>query len=238
MLLELDRLGLPAATEWLNPVTAAYLADLVSYGAIGARTVESQVHRQLSSALGMPIGMKNGTGGSLQVAVDAVLAAAAPHVFAAVGEQGSADLVRSSGNPDAHVVLRGGADGPNHGPESVARLSALLGAAELPGRVVIDASHGNSGKSHVRQKQVAADIGGRIAAGENAIRGVMLESFLVAGRQEVVAGRCPTYGQSITDACMSWDDTAETLRLLASSVRARRRARALADWPSPAPLPV
>ncbi|WP_249124223.1 3-deoxy-7-phosphoheptulonate synthase [Saccharopolyspora erythraea] len=169
---------------------------------------------------------KNGTGGSLRVAVDAVLAAAAPHAFAAVGEQGSVDLVRSSGNPDVHVVLRGGADGPNHGPESVARLSALLGAAELPSRVVIDA------------KQVAADIGARVAAGETAIRGVMLESFLVAGRQDVVAGRCPTYGQSITDACMSWDDTAETLRLLASSVRARRRARALADWLSPAPVPV
>ena len=238
VLLDVAGLGLPAATEWLHPFTAAHLADLVGYGAIGARTVESQVHRQLASALPMPVGMKNGTGGSLRAAVDAVVAAGSAHTFPWVGEDGSPALVRSLGNPAAHVILRGGADGPNYDQTWVNRLSRLLRSTGLPPRVVLDASHGNSGKSHVRQREVAAEIGAQLAAGATAVRGVMLESFLLPGRQDVVPGRRPAFGQSITDACLSWDDTDEVLRMLAALVRARRRAGAVAAWLEPTPMPM
>ncbi|GAA2790002.1 3-deoxy-7-phosphoheptulonate synthase [Saccharopolyspora taberi] len=234
VLLDVAGLGLPAATEWLHPLAAAHLGDLVGYGAIGARTVESQIHRQLASALPMPVGMKNGTGGSLRVAVDAVIAAGARHTFPWVGEDGSPTAVRSRGNPDAHVILRGGADGPNYDQVWVNRLSRLLRECGLPQRVVIDASHGNSGKSHARQQRVAVEIAAQLAAGATAVRGVMLESFLLPGRQDAAL----EYGRSITDACMGWDDTADVLRVLASAVRARRRAGAVAAWMEPTPMPV
>lgn len=178
----------------------------------------------------MPVGMKNGTTGSLQVAVDAVTASAAAHTFLGQSRNGSVGLIRSAGNQQAHVILRGGADGPNYGSASVYRLMAALKSADLPQRVVIDASHGNSGKNHLRQRTVAAEIGTQVASGTTAIRGVMLESFLQPGRQDVIPGRDLTFGQSITDACMGWDTSVEVLHSLAAAVRARRRVGALTDW--------
>lgn len=229
LLLDLAELDLPVATEWVSPLASDYLGDLVSYGAIGARTVESQVHRQLASALPMPIGMKNGTSGSLQAAVDAVVTARHPHRFLASGDSGTVTWVRSSGNAAAHVILRGGKSGPNYGITSVRRAAAMLRSAGLPPAVVIDVSHGNSGKDHTKQPMVAAAVGAQVASGVEAIRGVMLESFLVGGRQDVGATE-PVYGQSITDACLGWEDTATVLRDLAASVRASRRTCDSANW--------
>lgn len=213
--------GLPAGCEYLETTTPQYIADTVSYGAIGARTVESQVHRQLASGLSMPVGMKNGSDGSVQVAVDACVAAAAAQTFLGVDGHGHAALVETHGNPDGHVILRGGRGGPNSDPASVAAAIALLERAGLQQRLVVDASHGNSGKDHVRQAEVAGEIAEQVAAGETGIAGVMLESFLVAGRQEPAPSGL-TYGQSVTDACMSWDTTAQVLADLAEAVRTRR----------------
>lgn len=229
LLLDLVELDLPAATEWVSPLAADYLGDLVSYGAIGARTVESQVHRQLASGLPMPIGMKNGTSGSLQAAVDAVTAARHPHRFLSSGTDGSVTWVRSSGNGAAHMILRGGKSGPNYGITSVRRAAGMLRSVGLPPAVVIDASHGNSGKDHTKQPLVAAAVGSQIASGVDVIRGVMVESFLVGGRQDIGA-TTPVHGQSITDACLSWEDTAAVLRDLAASVRASRRTCDSANW--------
>ncbi|MBK0870453.1 3-deoxy-7-phosphoheptulonate synthase [Saccharopolyspora sp. HNM0986] len=230
LLLDVAELGLPAATEWVSPFAPAYLADLVGYGTIGARTVESQPHRQLAAALPMPVGMKNGTTGSLRAAVDAVVAARHPHGFLGIGPRGSVAWTSATGNPGAHVVLRGGVSGPNYDAISVHRLLRRLRTAGLPEAVVIDASHGNSGKDHARQPGVVGDIGAQLASGNRAIRGVMVESFLVPGRQDVLPGRALTEGQSITDSCLGWDDTAELLRRLAAAVRARRRTGDLVDW--------
>jgi 3-deoxy-7-phosphoheptulonate synthase len=216
-------LGVAIATEWLSPFAPAYLADLVSWGAIGARTVESQVHRQLASGLPMAIGMKNGSSGSVQVAVDAVRSAAAPHAYLGVAPDGTVAVLRTGGNPDCHVVLRGAARRPNYFPVDVRDTVGQLEAAGLPAAVVIDASHGNSGKDHVRQVEVALESAEQIAAGNNAIRGLMLESFLVQGRQDHGYGE-PVFGQSITDACMGWDTTGKVLESLAKSVRRRRSA--------------
>lgn len=224
LMLEVAELGLPIATEWLSPAAPAYLADLISWGAIGARTVESQVHRQLASGLPMPIGMKNGSGGSLSVAVDAVRSAARPHAYLGLGPDGRAAVVRTSGNPDCHVVLRGAPGRPNYRPEDVREAARLLAAAALPTGLVIDASHGNSGKDHVRQAVVAREIGDQVAAGDTDIRGVMLEGFLVPGRQEPQAEEA-VFGQSITDACMGWEATADVLHDLAAASRRRRTAR-------------
>lgn len=229
LLLDLVELDLPVATEWVSPFAADYLGDLVSYGAIGARTVESQVHRQLASALPMPIGMKNGTSGSLQAAVDAVITARHPHHFLASGSDGVLAWARSSGNGAAHVILRGGKSGPNYGITSVRRAAAMLRAAGLPPAVVIDASHGNSGKDHTKQPKVVSAVGAHLASGVDAIRGVMVESFLVGGRQDIGA-TTPVRGQSITDACLGWEDTATVLRDLAASVRASRRTCDSANW--------
>ncbi len=223
LLLEVLALGLPIGCEFLDPITPQYISDTVAWGAIGARTTESQVHRQLGSGLSMPVGFKNRTDGNVQVAVDAVRAAAAKHSFAGVGFSGTPAILHTAGNPDGHVILRGGSAEPNHTPDGVARALAKLGTAGLPERVVIDASHANSRKDHERQPGVAAEIGAQVAAGSHAIVGVMLESFLVAGRQDLVEGEL-TYGQSITDACMDWDTTVEVLDGLAASVRARRAA--------------
>ncbi len=221
LLVDISSLGLPVACEFLDPITPQYIADLVSYGAIGARTAASQVHRQLSSALSMPVGIKNGTDGDVQVAVDGTRAAAASHVFPGTDLDGRAALIRTSGNPDCHVILRGGTSGTNYDAASVADAMARLRKAGLPERVVIDASHGNSNKDHNRQVDVVESIADRIAAGERGVVGVMLESFIESGRQDLTLGAAANlvYGQSITDACLDWDTTAQQLDRLAFSGR-------------------
>ncbi len=223
LLLEVLALDLPVGCEFLDPITPQYISDTVAWAAIGARTTESQVHRQLGSGLSMPVGFKNRTDGNIQVAVDAVRAAAAKHSFAGVDFSGTPAILHTSGNPDGHVILRGGSQ-PNHGPEGVAHALAKLRNAALAERLVIDASHGNSAKDHGRQPAVAAQIGEQVAAGSRAIVGVMLESFLVAGRQDLDGGAPLTYGQSITDACMDWEATVGVLDGLAAAARARRAA--------------
>ena len=220
LLLQVSALGLPVGCEFLDPITPQYIADVVSWGAIGARTAASQVHRQLCSALSMPVGIKNPTDGDVQVAVDGVGAAAAGHVFMGINPDGLAALITTAGNPDGHVILRGSATGPNHDPASVATALDRLRRAGLPARVIVDASHGNSGKDHVRQAAVVRELAGRIAGGEPGIVGLMLEGFLVEGRQEV--SRSMVYGQSVTDACLGWDATADLLDELAAAVAARR----------------
>ena len=223
LLADLATLGMPAACEWLSPVAPHYLADAVTWAAIGARTTESQVHRQLASDLPMPAGFKNAADGDVRVAAEACLAAASGHTFLGVTEAGTIGVVTSRGNPDCHVVLRGGRSGPNYGPGSVAGALAVIEGAGLPRRLMVDASHGNSGKDHHCQEAVAVAVAGQVAAGERGITGVMLESFLVAGRQE--PGHLPqlVYGQSVTDACMDFPATTAVLETLATAVRARRR---------------
>ncbi|WP_028934104.1 3-deoxy-7-phosphoheptulonate synthase [Pseudonocardia spinosispora] len=225
LLLDVSELGLPVGCEFLDPIIPQFLADTVSWGAIGARTAASQVHRQLCSALSMPVGIKNSTDGDVQVAVDGVRAAAAEHVFPGINADGLAALISTTGNPDCHVILRGGSNGPNFSAPDVAAALEKLRSGGLPERVIVDASHGNSGKSHVRQAEVVRDIADRIGAGERGIMGLMLESFLVEGNQNLTLGRRDelTYGQSITDACMSWDTTSALLEQLATAVKARRR---------------
>ncbi len=217
-LLAVADLGLPAGTEFLEPTSPQYLADLISWGAIGARTAESQIHRQLVSGLSMPVGFKNGTDGSLQVAQDGCAAAGAPQSFLGIDPDGRAALVRTVGNPDTHLILRGSTSGPNYDRVLVDRASAEMHSAGLNPRVVVDASHGNSGKDHVRQARVAVEIADQLAAGDSAISGVMLESFLVGGAQALDVTVGPgslTFGQSVTDACMAWDTTVELLERLA-----------------------
>ncbi len=222
LLLDLVDVGMPAGSEFLDPITPQFTSDLVAWGAIGARTVESQVHRELASGLSMPVGFKNGTEGSIQTAIDAVRAAAHPHRFLGVTEQGLAGIVATRGNPDCHIILRGGATGPNADAASVQKaLSALRGAKVTP-RLVIDTSHGNSHKDYRRQPGVAREVAEQIAAGEGGIAGVMMESFLVDGRQDLEDPKHLVYGQSITDACMGWEMTVPVLRDLAAAVRARR----------------
>jgi 3-deoxy-7-phosphoheptulonate synthase len=224
LLLDISALGLPVGCEFLDPITPQFIADTVTWGSIGARTAASQVHRQLCSALSMPVGIKNSTSGDVQVAVDATRAAAASHVFPGINADGLAALLTTSGNPDCHVILRGSAAGPNYDPATVASALDRLRAGGLPERVIIDASHGNSGKDHVRQAEVVRELAQRIGAGERGIVGLMLESFLAAGRQELELGRgdALAYGQSITDACLDWDTTADLLDELAEGVARRR----------------
>ena len=226
LLVDISSLGLPVACEFLDPITPQYIADLVGYGAIGARTAASQVHRQLSSALSMPVGIKNGTDGDVQVAVDGTRAAAASHVFPGMDRNGHAALIQTTGNPDCHVILRGGSTGPNYDEASVDAAAALLAKAGLPERIVIDASHGNSNKDHNKQVDVVDDVARRIAAGERRVVGMMLESFIEAGRQDLTLGRADdlVYGRSITDACLDWATTARQLDTLAAAVTARRGA--------------
>ncbi len=224
LLLEVLELGLPVGCEFLDPITPQYIADAVTWGAIGARTTESQIHRQLASGLSMPVGFKNRTDGNVAVAVDAVRAAAVPHAFAGIDVIGTPAILRTRGNPDCHLILRGGRNAPNYSADAVADALSQLRAVGLPERVVLDASHDNSGKDHDRQPAVIADIAAQISAGNEALVGVMLESFLVAGRQDLVEGSAPTYGQSITDACMSWETTVAVLDELAAAVRQRRGA--------------
>jgi 3-deoxy-7-phosphoheptulonate synthase len=222
LLCDLAEEGVPAGCEFLDPITPQFFADLVSWGAIGARTTESQVHRELASGLSVPVGFKNGTDGNLQIAFDAIRAAANPHHFLSVTKEGLAAIVSTRGNPECHVILRGGNGSPNYGAEHVKRAADSLIKAGLPARVMIDCSHGNSSKDYRRQPEVAADIAQQVANGSGTIFGLMMESHLVGGRQDLKPG-CPlVYGQSITDACLSWDETVPVLRNLAAAVKARR----------------
>ena len=222
-LLDVLALDVPAGTEFLDPITPQFIADLVSWGAIGARTSESQVHRELASGLSMAVGFKNGTGGGVQVAIDGIRSAQNPHHFLSVTKQGGAAIVSTKGNPECHVILRGGESGPNYGADDVARVVADLESAGLPGKLMIDCSHANSGKDHLRQPRVVSDVAGQIADGSQAIVGLMLESFLVDGNQnhEKTVGAL-VYGQSITDKCMSWERTEPLFTELAEAVRKRR----------------
>ncbi|MCA9562373.1 MAG: 3-deoxy-7-phosphoheptulonate synthase [Myxococcales bacterium] len=222
LLVELAERGLPSGHEFLDTITPQFIADVVAWGAIGARTTESQIHRQLASGLSMPVGFKNGTGGSVKMAVDAARAAASPHHFAGVTKQGIPAIVATTGNDTCHVILRGSSAGPNYTSEHVEKAAALLVESNLQPRLMIDCSHGNSSKDHMNQPKVASDIAGQISAGSQSIMGVMIESHLVGGRQDYVKGGDLQYGQSITDACLAWDDTLPVLDELAAAVRARR----------------
>ncbi|HEY8539274.1 MAG TPA: 3-deoxy-7-phosphoheptulonate synthase [Steroidobacteraceae bacterium] len=221
LLLDINHLGLPAACEFLDMITPQYIADLVAWGAIGARTTESQVHRELASGLSCPIGFKNGTDGNVKIAIDAVLAAAHPHHFLAVTKQGHSAIAATSGNADCHVILRGGKT-PNYSGAHVDDVSRQLAAAGLEPRVMIDVSHGNSNKRPENQPLVVEDIAVQIEGGERRILGVMIESNLVGGRQDLVPGRPLVYGQSITDGCIDWETSVAVLDRLARAVKQRR----------------
>jgi 3-deoxy-7-phosphoheptulonate synthase len=225
LLLEVLELGLPVGCEFLDPITPQYISDAVCWGAIGARTVESQIHRQLGSGLSMPVGFKNRTDGNVQVAVDAVRAAAVSHAFAGIDVSGTPAILHTRGNRDCHVILRGGKGAPNYEAASVAHAAALLRSAGLPERVMIDLSHDNSAKRPERQPVVAAAVTDQVAAGSQTVVGVMLESFLVAGRQDLDGPGELVYGQSITDGCIGWDTTVEVLDGLADAARARRHGQ-------------
>jgi len=223
LLRDLAEMGMPAATEFLELVVPQYIDDLVSWGAIGARTAESQVHRQLASGLSSPVGIKNGTGGSLQVAIDAIRSAAHPHHFMSLTKNGHSAIFNTTGNPDCHLILRGGSRGPNYDAASVDDAAARLEKAGLPQRIMVDCSHANSGKDPERQAAVCRDLSARIGDGDHRLIGLMMESHLLAGRQDLTPGESLTYGQSITDACMGWNDTTDLLDELAEGVRRRRQ---------------
>jgi 3-deoxy-7-phosphoheptulonate synthase len=222
LLLDVIDLGLPSGCEFLDPISPQFIADSVAWAAIGARTTESQVHRNLTSGLSMPVGFKNGTSGDLQIAIDAICAAAYPHQFMSVTEQGVAAIVETRGNRETHLILRGGQRGLNYDATSVANALSALESAGLPRRLMIDASHGNSGKDYLKQPAVVSDVAAQIAGGEVGIVGMMLESFLVDGRQELGDPVQMVYGQSVTDSCMGWEMTVPVLLQLAEAVRERR----------------
>nr|WP_282961824.1 3-deoxy-7-phosphoheptulonate synthase [Plastoroseomonas hellenica] len=222
LLLDINGMGLPAGCEFLDTITPQYIADLVSWGAIGARTTESQVHRQLASGLSCPIGFKNGTNGDVKIALDAILAASQAHHFPAVTKEGRAAIASTRGNEDCHLILRGGKQ-PNYDADSVQAAAAGAIKAGLAPRIMVDASHANSGKDPENQPAVIADVARQVAAGDRRILGAMVESNLVGGRQDLVSGRMLTYGQSITDGCIDWPTSVAVLETLAEAVRARRR---------------
>ncbi|MCF1611351.1 3-deoxy-7-phosphoheptulonate synthase AroG [Serratia marcescens] len=221
LLVEINDSGLPAAGEFLDMITPQYLADLMSWGAIGARTTESQVHRELASGLSCPVGFKNGTDGTIKVAIDAINAAGAPHCFLSVTKWGHSAIVNTSGNGDCHIILRGGKE-PNYSAAHVKDVKAGLSKAGLPAQVMIDFSHANSSKQFKKQLDVSADVCGQISGGEKAIIGVMIESHLVEGNQNLESGEPLVYGKSVTDGCIGWQDTETVLRDLAAAVKARR----------------
>ena len=223
LLLDLAKMGMPAGSEFLDTISPQFTADLIAWGAIGARTTESQVHRELASGLSMPIGFKNGTGGSIQIAIDGVGAARHPHRFLGVTKQGIAAIISTTGNDHGHVVLRGSTRGPNYDSETIEATAKTLRAAGLPDRIMVDCSHGNSQKDYARQPEVAHSVCEQVASGSPHIGGIMMESHLVEGRQDHDAGKPLTYGQSITDACISWDTTVPLLENLAQAVEKRRR---------------
>ncbi|UUM21645.1 3-deoxy-7-phosphoheptulonate synthase AroG [Mycoavidus sp. SF9855] len=224
LLVKINQLGLPAGTEYLDLISPQYLADLISWGAIGARTTESQVHRELASGLSCPVGFKNGTDGNIKIAVDAVKAASRPHHFLSVTKGGQSAIVSTTGNEDCHLILRGGKM-PNYDAASVAATATEIAKAGLAARVMIDASHANSRKQYENQIPVCADIGKQIANGDERIVGIMIESHLLEGRQDLEGDGPLTYGQSITDACINWSDSVTVLEGLAEAVRQRRIAR-------------
>ncbi|GAA4883089.1 3-deoxy-7-phosphoheptulonate synthase [Ferrimonas pelagia] len=224
LLVKITELKLPIATEFLDMVNGQYISDLITWGAIGARTTESQVHREMASALSCPVGFKNGTDGNMQIAIDAVRASREPHIFYSPDKDGQMSVYRTHGNPFGHVILRGG-KGPNYEAEHVVAAHDALASFGVIPRVVIDFSHGNSLKQHKRQLDVAKDVAAQMLAPHgHAIAGIMAESFLVEGNQKVEPGKPLTFGQSITDACLNWDDSEQLLRLLAQASRARRNA--------------
>lgn len=221
LLLEINDSGLPAAGEFLDMITPQYVADLMSWGAIGARTTESQVHRELASGLSCPVGFKNGTDGTIKVAIDAINAAGSPHCFLSVTKYGHSAIVETSGNSDCHIILRGGKE-PNYSAQHVAEVKEGLAKAGLPQQVMIDFSHANSSKQFQRQMVVADDVSQQLINGEQAIVGVMIESHLVEGNQSLESGEPLVYGKSVTDACIGWEDTDKVLRQLAAAVKQRR----------------
>jgi 3-deoxy-7-phosphoheptulonate synthase len=223
LLWELNEMGLPAGTEFLDMITPQYIADLISWGAIGARTTESQIHRELASGLSCPVGFKNGTDGNIKIAVDAIKAAASPHHFLSVTKAGHSAIVSTAGNEDCHVILRGGKTA-NYDAASVDAACQDLGKAGVAARLMIDFSHANSEKQFKRQIDVARDVAGQLIKGEDRICGVMIESHLKEGRQDLLPGKPLEYGQSITDACIGWEDSVDVLNLLAEAVRKRRVA--------------
>ncbi len=225
LLWELNGMGLPCATEFLDSITPQYTADLISWGAIGARTTESQVHRELASGLSCPVGFKNGTDGNIKIAVDAIRAAQSPHHFLSVTKAGHSAIVSTNGNEDCHIILRGGKQ-TNYDHASIDAACIELGKSGLAARVMVDFSHGNSRKDFKRQMEVSSDVAAQLAAGEDRIFGVMIESHLNAGRQDPHPGKPLAYGVSITDACLGWDDTVQVLNQLAEAVQKRRLALA------------
>jgi 3-deoxy-7-phosphoheptulonate synthase len=221
LLLELNEAGMPAGCEFLDMITPQYFADLVSWGAIGARTTESQVHRELASGLSCPVGFKNGTDGNVRIAMDAIRAAHAPHHFLSVTKAGHSAIVSTAGNEDCHIILRGGRQ-PNYDAANVDAAAKSLAEAGIPARIMIDCSHGNSGKDPANQVAVGHDVAAQVAAGDARIFGIMVESHLKAGRQDLIPGKALVYGQSITDGCVGWEDTHTLIDALASAARERR----------------
>jgi 3-deoxy-7-phosphoheptulonate synthase len=235
LLLEINKLGMPAGSEFLDVISPQYLGDLIAWGAIGARTTESQVHRELASGLSAPIGFKNGTDGNIRIAIDAIQAAARPHHFLSVHKNGQVAIVETRGNPDCHVILRGG-KAPNYDATSIAAACREIESAKLPCTLMVDCSHANSGKLHSRQIEVARDVAAQVAGGSRCVFGVMVESHLHEGAQKFVAGKddpaALVYGQSITDACLGWDDSVATLEELSAAVATRRTAQGSARVPA------
>ena len=226
MLIEINRLGLPAGSEFLDVISPQYLGDLIAWGAIGARTTESQVHRELASGLSAPIGFKNGTDGNIKIATDAIQAAAGGHHFLSVHKNGQVAIVQTNGNPDCHVILRGG-KAPNYDAASVAAACADLAKSKLPTTLMVDCSHANSSKQHEKQLEVAKDIGSQVSRGSHSVFGVMVESHLQEGAQKFTPGKDDStkleYGKSITDACLGWEQSLQALELLSEAVKTRRR---------------
>jgi 3-deoxy-7-phosphoheptulonate synthase len=227
LLLDLNEMRMPAGSEFLDMITPQYIADLVSWGAIGARTTESQVHRELASGLSCPVGFKNGTDGNVRIALDAIRAAQAPHHFLSVTKAGHSAIVSTSGNEDCHIILRGGRK-PNYDAENISQAAKSLAEAGIPARIMIDFSHGNSGKEPQNQLAVGREVASQITAGDARIIGVMVESHLKAGRQDLLPGKELVYGMSITDPCLGWEDSLALLELLADGAR-KRRIKAAAD---------
>ena len=228
LLIEINRMGMPAGSEFLDVISPQYIGDLISWGAIGARTTESQIHRELASGISAPIGFKNGTDGNIKIATDAIQSASRPHHFLSVHKNGQVAIVETKGNSDCHVILRGGKT-TNYDAESVANSCAELEASKLPGSLMVDCSHANSSKQHERQIEVAKDIAGQLSAGSKQIFGVMVESHINGGAQKFTPGkddpRALKYATSITDACIGWDDSVNTLEILANGVRQRRNKK-------------
>jgi 3-deoxy-7-phosphoheptulonate synthase len=225
LLLDVNAMGLPTAGEFLDMITPQYVGDLMSWGAIGARTTESQVHRELASGMSCPVGFKNGTDGTIKVAIDAIGSANAPHHFLSVTKFGHSAIISTAGNPDCHIILRGGNKSTNYSADDVAAITNQLEAAKQDVNIMIDFSHANSEKKFQKQMDVSTDVAGQISAGNGAIFGVMVESHLVEGRQDLVDGKVETYGQSITDACIGWADTETMMAQLSDAVATRRAAK-------------